>query len=192
MVDFTSTPEISIWSETNGVVDFTSYIVGNEDPSSHLVWTFGDGEEVESELNPSHTYATWGDYIVTLSVSTDAGCMDTVSHYVIIEENLIFPNVITPNGDGINDVWAIGNLNTTINPEDPDKYRTNELYIYDRWGKRVFHAKNYDTFARDGEVTLGENPFTGENLSDGVYYYTFYYKGKAKTVQYHGSLTIVR
>ena len=192
IVDFISTPEISIWSETNGEVQFTSYIYGNEDPNSSLVWYFGDGEEVESELNPTHTYASWGDYIVTLSVSTDAGCIDTVSHYVIIEENLIFPNVITPNGDGINDVWAIGNLSTNINPEDPDKYRTNELHIYNRWGKQVYHAKNYDTYSRNGEIFLGEQYFTGEDLSDGVYYYSFYYKGKAKVVKYNGSISILR
>ena len=129
---------------------------------------------------------------MTLSVTTDAGCMDTISHYVIIEDELIFPNVITPNGDGFNDVWAIGNLSTRINPEDPDQYRTNELRIYDRWGKQVYHAKNYDTYARNGEIFLGEKIFTGENLSDGVYYYSFYYKGKAKVVKYNGSLTIVR
>lgn len=192
LVDFTSNPEISIWSETNGEVQFTSYISGNEDPTSHLVWYFGDGEELESELNPSHTYASWGDYIVTLAVSTDAGCMDTISHYVFIEENLIFPNIITPNGDGINDVMAIGNLSTNVNPEDPDKYRNNELYIYNRWGKQVYHAKNYDTYSRNGEIFVGDQSFTGEDLPDGVYYYTFYYKGKAKVVQYNGSLTIMR
>ena len=192
IVDFASNPEISLWTESHGEITFTSYIAGNEDPNSRLVWDFGDGEELEAELNPTHTYATWGDYIVTLSVTTDAGCMDTISHYVIIEDELIFPNVITPNGDGFNDVWAIGNLSTRINPEDPDQYRTNELRIYDRWGKQVYHAKNYDTYVRNGEIFPGEKIFTGENLSDGVYYYSFYYKGKAKVVKYNGSLTIVR
>lgn len=192
IVDFASNPEISLWTESHGEITFTSFIAGNEDPNSRLVWNFGDGEELEAEPNPTHTYATWGDYIVTLSLTTDAGCMDTISHYVIIEDELIFPNIITPNGDGFNDVWAIGNLSTRINPEDPDKYRTNELHIYDRWGKQVYHAKNYDTYARNGEIFLGEKVFTGENLSDGVYYYSFYYKGKAKVVKYNGSLTIVR
>ena len=31
-----------------------------------------------------------------------------------------------------------------------------------------------------------------EGLSDGVYYYTFTYKGKAKTFSWNGSITIVR
>lgn len=193
-LDFAATPEISMMSENGGAVQFTSFlsqnVVGN--PSNHLTWDFGDGETEEEDYNPSHTYATWGDYVVTLTLATDEGCSDQVSHTVVLEDDLIFPNVITPNGDGINDVWAIGNLNTSVNPEDPDEYRTNKLFIYNRWGKLVFEAENYDTYARDGQITMGENPFTGEDLSDGVYYYSFYYKGKAKVTQYNGSLTIVR
>ena len=115
-----------------------------------------------------------------------------MSHVVVIEDDLIFPNVITPNGDGVNDVWAIGNLNTEINPEDPDGYRNNELRISDRYGKVVFHVKNYDTYSKDGQIYLGQNPFSGEGLSDGVYYFVFTYKGKAKSFSWNGSITIVR
>ena len=56
----------------------------------------------------------------------------------------------------------------------------------------VFKVKNYDTWSNDGQVHLGLNPFTGEGLSDGIYYYTFTYKGKAKPITWHGSITIVR
>ena len=56
----------------------------------------------------------------------------------------------------------------------------------------VFHAYNYDTYSKDGQVYTGLNPFTGEDLSDGVYYFVFTYKGKAKTFSWNGSITIVR
>ena len=193
-LDFIATPEICMMSETNGEIAFSAYLSSNVigNPSNHLVWNFGDGEETEGETSTTHTYSSWGDYIVTLSLTTDAGCGDSVSHLIVIEDNLIFPNVITPNGDGINDVWAIENLNTDINPEDPDEYRHNELRISDRWGKLVFKAKNYDTWAKDGQINVGTNPFTGDNLPDGTYYYTFTYKGKAKSTQWHGSITIIR
>ena len=193
-IDFLASPEISMISDNGGNVDFTAYLSDNVtgDLTSNLVWDFGDGEETQGEVTTSHVYSTWGDYVVTLTLVTQGGCGDSVSHTVIVEDDLIFPNVITPNGDGINDVWAIGNLNTDINPEDPDEYRHNELRISDRWGKVVFHVKNYDTWSKDGQIHLGENPFTGDDLSDGVYYYTFTYKGKAKTTQWHGSITIIR
>ncbi len=194
VIDFLATPEISMMSDNGGNIDFTAFLSDNvtDDPGNHLVWNFGDGEETEGEPSTSHLYNSWGDYLVTLSLVTNGGCGDSVTHTVVIEDNLIFPNVITPNGDGINDVWAIENLNTDINLEDPDEFRHNELRISDRYGKVVFHAQNYDTWAKDGQVHVGTNPFTGENLSDGVYYYTFTYKGKAKTTQWHGSITIIK
>ena len=193
-IDFASTPESCMMSETNGEIAFTAFLSDNvlDNPTNQITWNFGDGQTTQNELNTSHVYSTWGDYIVTLSLITDSGCGDSVSHVVVIEDDLIFPNVITPNGDGINDVWAIGNLNTDINFEDPDGYRTNELRISNRYGKVVFHVKNYDTYSKDGQIFVGTNPFTGQDLSDGVYYYTFFYKGKAKTTQWHGSITIVR
>ena len=193
-VDFLATPEICMMSETNGEITFTSYISDNvtNNPSNHIVWDFGDGQTTEDEINTTHVYSSWGDYTVTLALTTESGCGDSVSHVVVIEEDLRFPNVITPNGDGINDVWAIENLNTDINPEDPDQYRHNELRISDRYGKVVYHVKNYDTWAKNGQVYVGSNVFSGENVSDGVYYYTFSYKGKAKTTTWNGSITIVR
>lgn len=193
-VDFIASPEISMMSENGGNVDFTAFLSENvaNITNANLVWDFGDGEQTLNEQTTTHTYSTWGDYVVTLSMVTESGCGDSVSHIIVVEDELVFPNVITPNGDGTNDVWAIGNLNTDINPEDPDKYRTNELRVFDRWGKQVFHADNYDTYSKDGNVFIGENPFSGENLPDGVYYYSFTYKGKAKATQYHGSITIIR
>ena len=193
-IDFAATPETCMMSETNGEIAFTAFISENVDgnPNNLITWNFGDGQTTENETNTSHVYSSWGDYIVSLSLTTDSGCGDSISHTIVIEDDLIFPNVFTPNGDGINDVWAIGNLNTDINLEDPDGYRTNELRISDRWGKVVFSAKNYDTYSKDGQIYPGTNPFTGLDLPDGVYYYTFSYKGKAKTTQWHGSITIVR
>ena len=133
-----------------------------------------------------------GDYVVTLHVVTQGGCSDEISHCVIIEDDLEFPNVITPNGDGLNDVFAIKNLNTNINPEDPNKYRTNNLNIYNRWGKLVYQADNYNTYMKENQLFMGSIYFDGKNLSDGVYYFTFYYKGKAKITNYHGTINIIR
>ena len=181
-------------AETQGEVVFTNYTEEAimTDPANSFYWDFADGELDSSTVSPTHVFAQWGDYDVVLHVETEDGCASEIAHTVVIEQDLVFPNIITPNGDGINDVFAIQNLNTNINEEDPDEYRTNKLYIYDRWGKQVYAAKNYDTYARDGQIMQGEQVFDGANLSDGVYYFSFYYKGKAKTVNYNGSLTIMR
>lgn len=193
-IDFSFTPMVVHLTENKGEVDFTSYLSSNlADPGNlNITWDFGDGEEVAGEFNPTHIYQTWGDYVVNLAVITDFECAAEISHTVIVEADLIFPNVITPNGDGSNDVFAIGNLNTDINMEDPDEYRTNNLIIYDRWGKEVYRARNYDTYARDNQIFVGDQVFRAENCSDGVYYYTFYYKGHAKETWYNGSVAVIR
>lgn len=192
--EFEAEPEVSLISETGGEVYFRNYtdslIATSEGVSWH--WDFGDGTSDSSALSLAHTYASWGDYIVTFYISSSQGCADEISHRVVIEDDLIFPNVITPNGDGFNDVFAIGNLNTSINPIDPDNFRHNELLIYDRWGKLVYKANDYDTYSKDGEIFVGSQFFDGAGLPDGVYYFTLYFKGKAKTIDYHGSLTILR
>ena len=191
--DFSVNPAVVHLSENGDEVSFTAYLFENVDSTSvFITWNFGDGEQESGTINPVHAYHSWGDYVAHLTVSTDFECSAEISHTVIVEADLIFPNIITPNGDGSNEVFAIGNLNTNINMEDPDEYRTNDLMIYDRWGKMVFKAHNYDTYAKDGQIFIGNNPFTAENCSDGVYYYTFYYKGHYKETKYNGSLTVIR
>ena len=194
IAEFEADPSVSMLNENGGVVNFINYadpsILANGQGSFY--WDFGDGTIDSTHFDDPHTYTTWGDFDVTLHGESNSGCSSEITHTVVIEQDLIFPNVITPNGDGINDVFAIENLNTNINPEDPDGYRNNRLLVHDRWGNKVYDAKNYDTYAKDGTVYPGNNIFNGAGLSDGVYYYTFQYKGKAKTVTYNGSLTIVR
>lgn len=194
VAEFEADPAISMLSENGGLVNFINYadesMVTGE--SGSFYWDFGDGTVDSTTFAGPHTYTTWGDFNVTLHVQSNSGCSSEIVHTVVIEQDLIFPNVITPNGDGINDVFAIENLNTNINPEDPDGYRNNRLIIYDRWGKTVYDAKNYDTYANNGNVYPGSQIFDGSGLQDGVYYYSFQYKGKAKTITFNGSITIVR
>ena len=71
------------------------------------------------------------------------------------ENNFSFPNVITPNSDGINDLFEIENL-----PENT------ELIILNRWGNVVFSTTNYQN-NWDGKNALGNE------LVDGVYTYKF-------------------
>ena len=48
------------------------------------VWDFGDNTPVSTDLNPTHTYASSGNYFVTLTVTSDNGCMNEVSKEVTI------------------------------------------------------------------------------------------------------------
>lgn len=65
--------------------------------------------------------------------------------------NIKVPNVITPNGDGKNDVFKI---------EGIELYKENTLSIFNRWGNEVFRsAGGY------------KNNWNGDGLSEGTYYY---------------------
>ena len=182
--DFVANPERSMFSDQEEV-----QFLNLTDPSGYWngslqwQWDFGDGEVSVTDGDASHRYGAWGTYPVTLTVVTSNGCSNAVSHNVYIEADLFFPNIITPNGDHANDVFAIGNLN----PEVP-----NILTIYDRWGKKVFEQENYRTYFEDGVLYNEETGFTGEQLSDGVYFFVFRYIGLAHFVDYHSTLTIIR
>ena len=95
---------------------------------------------------------------------------DLISHSVIIELYVQFPNVFTPNGDGVNDKFEIVGLK-------PGK--ENKLEVFNRWGKKIYESTNY------------KNDWDGENYADGVYYFIFTLpQGIAEPT--HGTVTIMR
>lgn len=83
------------------------------------------------------------------------------------------PNLFTPNGDGINDVFEIRGL---------DQYQSNDLSIVNRWGNEVYHSTHY------------QNTWTGDGLNEGTYYYTLKVKRTATSdVEiYKGYVTLMR
>jgi gliding motility-associated-like protein len=87
---------------------------------------------------------------------------------------LIFPNFITPNGDGVNDKFEIGTL------IKGGGYKQTQVIIYNRWGKKVYENNNY------------ENTFDGEGLANGVYYITVKAKGVIRDIDYKGTIEIMR
>jgi trimeric autotransporter adhesin len=64
-------------------------------------------------------------------------------------------DVITPNGDGVNDVWII---------EGIQNYPNSIVQVYDKWGDKLYETHNYNN-DWNGKKT------TGELLPDGTYFY---------------------
>ena len=149
----------------------------------YWIWDFADGTtDTTTEYNNQHLYNQWGDYDVTLTLVVN-DCSSSFSVPVVIEADLEFPNVITPNGDGINDVFAITGLSTE---------RKNHIVITDRYGKVVLSQDNYQTYYKDGVTYNPETGFGSIDIPDGVYYFTFYYEGAVRTLQFNGSITVIR
>ena len=103
------------------------------------------------------------------------GCPGYGTAYVevIPDSDLIIYNTFTPNGDGINDNWFIGNLNLFPN---------NTLSVYNRWGAEVYYAQPYGNGWYG--TTVG-----GAELPDATYYFILN-TGKGKI--YKGAVTIIR
>jgi hypothetical protein len=62
-----------------------------------------------------------------------------------------------------------------------DVYLSNELVIYDRWGRKVYDQSNYVNGMWDGG-----------KLGDGTYFYVFTGHGQYGDEIHHGSITIFR
>jgi gliding motility-associated-like protein len=101
--------------------------------------------------------------VINMNVNTDCqvlGCGTVIIH-----------NAITPNGDGLNEIFIIENIDDTI------CYPENAVEIYNRWGVLVFDTKNYNNTTNhfDG-VSRGRTTIKqGSGLPTGTYFYVLNY-----------------
>lgn len=95
-VNATPTADAS-FTQTNG--SFTVQFLNNSTNATSYTWNFGDGN-TSTSANPSHTYATGGDFTVVLT-ATNGSCSNTfninltsvaVSENVAFEDLMVFPN----------------------------------------------------------------------------------------------------
>jgi gliding motility-associated-like protein len=70
-----------------------------------------------------------------------------------INDEIFIPNVFSPNGDGVNDLFTIEGLQ-----------QGDEVAIYNRWGTKVYEFVNIND-GWDGRTTAGEK------CTNGIYYY---------------------
>ena len=116
--------------------------------------------------------APGGNVLATGPVFTISGLQSNTTYYVLTDDSICksqpepvtvyteectpqIPNVFTPDGDGVNDVFSISEL-----------YATGmHVWIYDRWGVLVYE---WDGLAGYWDGTYQEN---GKPVTDGVYYY---------------------
>lgn len=138
-------------------------------------WDFGDGN-TSSEQSPSNDYEEPGEYEVTLVISTSAGCMDTASAVIEVEELFIITNVLTPNGDDVNDyIWITSSLAQSIDAK-----------VYNRWGFSVWEGVGTD-LRFTGKTT------EGVDLEAGTYYYTIVLNyGDEGIRELTGFITLIR
>lgn len=92
------------------------------------------------------------DYVLMGEVSGQCIARDTVK--VKVSGGVTFPNVFSPNNDGVNDRWELPGVSS---------FSTCILSIFDRSGMRVFEMKGYDN--------KWDGTWNGKPLPEGTYYF---------------------
>jgi gliding motility-associated-like protein len=154
----------------------------------------GDSISLSTICNPTYSYL-WNSTLIpsdnnlcsllifpleqtdyTLIVTdTITGCINNGSVSVYVDDiELIIYNTITPNGDGINDIWTILNL---------EKYPDHEVDVYNRAGSLVYSAKPYNS-TWDGK-------YNNKPLPTGTYYYVIRLNNEKGNVEF-GSVSILK
>jgi gliding motility-associated-like protein len=123
------------------------------------------------EVSPTETTT----YRVEVTDAAELTVTDSVQVTIIDcpDQVLDIPTTFTPNGDGKNDLWEVGNLFT---------YDRRVVEIYDRYGHRLFRSEE------DGPAWDGR--YQGEELPVGTYYYVIVLNDGSTS--YKGSVTILR
>ncbi len=130
----------------------------NPDLKIALSYTNNDISEIANSnisiirYNPNEN--SWSDLTIKTAntdnlVSADIKGSDIFKWFSIASENidLTIPNGITPNNDNYNDTWIIEGCSNC------------SVYIYNRWGNKIYYSENYD------------NSWDGGNNPSGAYYY---------------------
>jgi gliding motility-associated-like protein len=99
---------------------------------------------------------------------------DTITVFVDASNDIVIYNTFTPNADGNNDTWYIGNIL---------KYPDSRLEVYNRNGKLVYRTLGYANLW-DGKS------FLGEDLPAAPYFYILDLGNGSGT--FHGTVTIVK
>ena len=127
-------------------------------------------------------YNSSGDY--TLNFTNSTGCDSIITLHLSVEAagtgncycELIIPNAITPNGDGINDYWKISHTACVLKTD---------VSVYNRYGSLIYHADDYQN--------NWNGTFRSAPCPDGTYYYIIKatYLSKSERLM-RGNITILR
>jgi gliding motility-associated-like protein len=114
--------------------------------------------DAPAKFRTGFTYVVW-------TVYDQIGMVDTCTQRIFIKEIPTIPQLISPNGDGVNDKLLIDGL-TSMN------YANTQLLIFTRSGQLVFQNDNYELPDNAWDGRYSEASFSKNQLvAPGVYYY---------------------
>jgi len=118
-----------------------------------------------------YSSSVFGENVVTVTVTDLCQLQESTDMIVnIINCKVDLVNVITPNGDEINDLLTFKGIN---------HFPNNHLTVSNRWGKKIFEADNY------------KNDWDGGNASQGTYFYILELNNSDNTI-HKGTFTLLK
>ncbi len=174
--DYDTTGGGPTWTSVRKVGTALTYIY--DIPENKSVWL----KVQASDPSLTNTLLSNSNWIITGSYEPPVPpTLDPAVTYV--------PNIITPNGDNINDRFYF-----SLRPTDVGlrQYSNLSLSIFNRWGERVFQDDNYMDRNNKTEGWDGTNDANGSQLADGVYFYIAKFSdvGTGKSEEKNGTITL--
>lgn len=134
-------------------------------PTATYQWNTGD---TTANISVTRT----GTYAVSLSNQCGTTQDSVQLNFENCETKIFIPNVFSPNGDGINDIFQ---------PEG-ENFQLTQMQIYNRWGEQIYRS---NTPYWDGRIK-------GKKAQTGVYFYLISYKDASGVQkQLKGTVSVV-
>ena len=129
---------------------YNSFLTVTGENLTGYSWSPGIGLSANNIANPVASPAQTTTYNVTVTNSFGSTTVVPITITVVEDYNVTPNNLLTPNGDGVNDTWAVENIFS---------YPNNEVKVFDKAGRLVFTQKGY------------ANTWDASNLTPDTYYY---------------------
>ncbi len=178
--DYTAEPNVGYAPLNVSFINHSSSTTGTT--SIHAIWSFGNGTLMSTNsvsLAAFTTFSLAGTYSIVAYISKGA-CIDTIIKTVQVEipSELEIPNIFSPNGDNVNDLFFLKATNLS----------EIKMLIYDRWGHKVF-----DSNSEKGNIAWDGKNQLGKEVAEGIYSYVLTAKGKdGNEFKKSGNITLVR
>jgi gliding motility-associated-like protein len=139
-------------------------------------WSPSKGLSSTSIANPVAEITETATYSVLVTNSFGSSVTLNITIEVMEDWNIVANNILTQNGDGINDNWVIDNLSS---------YPNNQLIIVDR--------SNVVIYKKTGYANDWDGLFNGATLPSGTYYYMLIFDSPSgQKVSKKGFITITK
>ncbi|MBI4648938.1 MAG: gliding motility-associated C-terminal domain-containing protein [Bacteroidia bacterium] len=165
---------IYVYPEPNSFIttDDDAFIYANESVTLTLNGDFTTCSWSTGSTSQSVQVSQAGNY--SCEITDSHGCKDTASIHIYklnIQNIKAISDVLTPNGDGINDYLEFQNI---------EAYDNVQIWIYNVWGVEVYNSANYQN--------KWDAIYEGEYLDPGAYYFII----KVQDTEIKGNINLLR